>query len=433
MKKTMRTLIVWSCLAAPVWAENWPAWRGPDGQGHSGEKNLPTSWDKTANVRWKTALPDKGNSTPIVWGNRVFLTQASEKVHWPPVPNNGGLASARRRSVMCFDRNTGKLLWQQDTIYEDQESTHPTNPFCSASPVTDGERVIASLGSAGMVCYDFHGKELWRKDVGKLEHIWGNASSPIIYRDLAILWCGPGERQFLLAVNKSNGATVWEHQEAGGAYGKDNNWLGSWSTPLVARIGDHEELILGVPGKVKAFDPKTGTELWSCAGLGKLVYTSAVCSADGIILAMGGFHGPALAVRGGGKGDVTNTHRLWVQEKNNPQRIGSPVVAGENAFILNDNGAVQCLELKTGKDLWNQKRLTTHSTWGSMVAGDGKLYITDREGETHILKASADYAVLCRNSVGEPVYASIAIADGELFIRTYENLWCIGGKKTYGK
>lgn len=429
MASLLRPLLILGLLAGPLRADNWPAWRGPDGQGHSPERDLPTHWSRTENVRWKTALSSEGNSSPIVWGDRVFVTQASEKVDWPPVPNAGGLASARKRSLLCFDRGNGKLLWQRDTIYEAKESTHPTNPFCSASPVTDGERVIASFGSAGLVCYDLSGKELWRRDLGKLEHIWGNASSPILYKDLVILWCGPGVRQFLLAVRKSDGGTVWEHSEPGGAYGSDHNWVGSWSTPIVARVGDYDELILGVPEKVKGFDPLTGEELWSCAGLGKLVYTSPVISANGIVVAMSGFQGPDLAVRAGGHGDVTKTHRLWQHSAKIPQRIGSPVIVGGHAYILNDNGVAQCIDLKTGEDLWNQRRVSSGSTWGSMMAAGGRLYVTNKAGETFILAASPTYELIAKNTLGETVLSSMAVADGELFLRTYKHLWCIGGRK----
>src|ERR1043165_1899131 len=187
-------------------ADNWPAWRGPTGQGLSADKNLPVKWSPTENVRWKTSLPASGNSTPVIWGDRFFITQSTERPLWPPKvpadspkgPSPGGYAIAQKRSVMCFNRADGKLLWQRDVIYKEKETTHGTNPFCSASPVTDGERVIASHGSAGLVCYDFEGKQLWHYDVGKLEHLWGNASSPILHGDLSILWCGPGQRQLLL-------------------------------------------------------------------------------------------------------------------------------------------------------------------------------------------------------------------------------------------
>ncbi len=429
MSSLLRSLLVVGLFAGPVTAANWPTWRGPDGQGHSPESDLPTHWSPADHVRWKAPLPDIGNSSPIVWGDRVFLTQASDRVDWPPVPNAGGPASARKRSLLCFDRGNGKLLWQRDTIYEAKESTHPSNPFCSASPVTDGERVVASFGSAGLVCYDFAGKELWRRDLGKFEHIWGNASSPIIYQDLVILWCGPGARQILLAVHKSDGTTAWEHAEPGGAYGSDHNWVGSWSTPIVAHVGDHDELILSVPEKVKGFDPLTGKELWSCAGLGKLVYTSPVISADGIVVAMSGFHGPDLAVRAGGRGDVTKTHRLWQHAQKIPQRIGSPVIVGGHAYILNDTGVAQCIELKTGQDLWNQRRVSNGSTWGSIVAAGGRLYVTNRAGETFILAASPRYELIGKNTLGETVLSSMAVADGDLFLRTYKHLWCIGGRK----
>ncbi len=174
-------------LAATGLADNWPAWRGVDGQGQSSEKGLPLTWSTKENVRWKAPLPDAGCSTPVIWGERIFLTQASEKTTWPPKGTQGGLAVARKRSLICFDRTNGKILWQKDVLYPEPESTHPTSPFCSASPVTDGERVVVCHGSAGMFCYDFTGKELWKKDLGKIEHVWGNGPSPILQGDLAIL------------------------------------------------------------------------------------------------------------------------------------------------------------------------------------------------------------------------------------------------------
>ena len=405
-------LLIW---VATLTADDWPAWRGPHGDGHSSAKAPPLQWSRTENVRWKTPLPGPGNSSPIVWKNRVFLTQALDK--------------GRRRAVLCLDRADGKILWQRETPYTDKESTHETNPYCSASPVTDGERVIASLGSAGLVCYDFAGKELWHKEVGKLEHIWGNASSPILYGDLAILWCGPGERQFLLAVKKTSGETVWKHEEPGGKSGAagPKEWLGSWCTPIVARIGDHDELILGVPKKVKAFDPKTGKELWSCRGLGDLVYASPVCSPDGIVVAVSGYYGPALAVRAGGKGDVTETRRLWHHTQRHPQRIGSPVLVDGHAYLLNESGLAQCFDVKTGEDLWKKERVSG-ATWSSPVYAAGRLYINTMNGDTLVLSASPKYELLARNKLGERVLSSVAVADEDIFIRTYEHLWCIGGK-----
>ncbi len=404
-------------MCGPISAANWPGFRGPAGDGVSLEKELPLRWSATENVRWKAPLPEGGNSSPIVWANRVFLTQAVDK--------------GSRRLVMCFDRADGRLLWQRESPYLEKESTHPDNPYCSATPVTDGTHVIASLGSAGMVCYDFSGKELWRKDLGKLEHIWGNASSPILYGNLCILWCSPGPRQFLLAVDKSSGQTIWEFQEPGGMKGDDKDsqsWAGSWSTPIIVKAGDHDELILCVPEKVRGLDPLTGKELWSCGGLSKLVYTSPV-HADDIVVAMSGFHGPALAVRTGGKGDVTLTHQLWRHTDKIPQRIGSAVIVGERIYILNENGLAQCFELKSGKEVGQKERLSTDRSWGSFVAGAGRLYVTNHAGETLVLKADPPFELLAKNKIGERVLSSCAVSDGEIFIRSYQHLWCIGVKR----
>lgn len=417
-------------MSATVLAGNWPNWRGPDNQGHSPEANLPLTWSDKDNVKWKVPLPDQGNSTPVIWGDRIFLTQASEKKDWPPKPGNGGVASAHKRSLWCLSRADGKVLWKKDVIYPELESTHPTNPFCSASPVTDGARVVVSHGSAGLFCYDFNGKELWKRDLGKFEHIWGNASSPILYGDLCILWCGPGERQFLLAVHKQSGKPVWETPIPGGKYGqKGEGWLGSWCTPIIITVDDHDEMIVGVPEKLKGFDPKTGKELWSCDGLGKLVYTSPVAG-NGVIVMMSGFHGPALAVRTGGKGDITNTHRLWLHKTRNPQRIGSPVVVGDHVYILNDSGEPTCYELKTGKEVWQVKERPAGGAWGSMVHAAGRLYVTTSNGDTLVFAASPQYQLLARNRLGgEMVRASLVPSNGEVFLRTYKHLWCIGANK----
>jgi outer membrane protein assembly factor BamB len=407
----LSTLVALVLLAAHTRAENWPGWRGPTGLGHSAEKDPPLIWDESDHVRWKASLPDKGNASPAVWGDHIFLTQTTDK--------------GTKRGVICIDRKTGNEKWARYIDFAGKEPTHGTNPYGSATCVTDGERVIASLGSAGLLCLDFAGKEIWKKDLGEFIHIWGTASSPVLHGDHVILWCGPGERQFLVALNKKNGEEVWRHDEPGGHPGlkKGDPWLGSWSTPVIAKIGDHEELILSVPKKVKGFDPKSGKELWSCDGLTDLVYTSPVVSTDGIVVAMSGFGGSALAVRAGGSGDVTKTHRLWHHPRN-PQRIGSCVIVGEHAYLVHEEGLASCYELKTGKDLWNRNRLMGQ-TWGSFVHAAGRLYVTSTKGETVVLTADPKLDELARNKLPDEVLASIAISDGDLLIRGYKYLWCI--------
>jgi outer membrane protein assembly factor BamB len=288
--------------------------------------------------------------------------------------------------------------------------------------------VIASLGSAGLLCLDFNGKELWRKDLGPQIHIWGNASSPVIHDNLAYIWVGPGERQILFALDKKTGNEVWNHDEPGGDAGlkKGDKWIGSWSTPVIARIGGKELLILSVPKKLKGFDPATGKELWHCDGLTDLVYTSPVVSPDGVVVAMSGYGGAALAVKAGGPGDITKD-RLWHHPRN-PQRIGSAVIVGDHAYLINEPGLASCFELKTGKDVWKQERLMG-STWGSLVHAGDRLYVTSRDGETVVLKPDpAKVTVIERNKLPDQVYASIAVADGELFIRGYKYLWCVAKK-----
>jgi len=404
-------------LGAAGWSrgENWPAWRGPEGMGHCREHHLPLKWSPTESVRWKVPLPEPGNSTPIVWGDRVFLTQATDK--------------GQKRSLWCLDRGTGKVLWRQTIEYRDRELTHNTNPFCSASPVTDGQRVVVSFGSAGLACYDFRGKRLWHRDLGPCRHIWGNAASPVLHGNLAFLNFGPGQRTFLLAVDKRTGRDVWKAEEPGGKTGDTGpkDWTGSWSTPLVANLRGRDELIMSWPGAVKSYAPETGQLLWTCRGLDKdkttnaLVYTSPLASPDAIV-AMGGFGGARLAVRPGGSGDVTETHRLW-RESPSPQRIGSGVIVGRHLFMVNAPGTFECIELATGKTLWTER--VGGQTWASLLSAGERLYVTTLDGETLVLAAKPEFELLARNALDERTLASIAVSDGALFIRTYKHLWCI--------
>ena len=425
---TLAALALLGTLNAP--AANWPAWRGANADGISSEKNLPVKWSKTENVRWRAPLPEAGNSTPVIWGDRVFVTQ--------PVGD--------RRTLMCFSRADGKLLWQVGITTKEKEPTHGTNPFCSASPATDGERVIVSFASDGLYCYDFSGKELWRRtDLGRQIHIWGNAASPVLHKDLCFLNFGPGETTYLLAVDKRTGKTLWKNDEPGGDSGapppaaKDApvdkkaapraKWVGSWTTPIIVNEGGRDSLLMSWPGRVCSLDPATGKERWTCAGLNPLVYTSPL-HANGIAVGMGGFGGMALAVRTGGSGDVTATQRLWHHPRS-PQRIGSGVIHEGHIYIHNDPGTAMCLNLETGKEVWNE-RLTGGSAsgqnWSSVLLADGKCYTITQGGDCFVFKASPTFELLATNPLGERSNSSLAASDGALFIRTHQSLWCIGAK-----
>jgi outer membrane protein assembly factor BamB len=400
-------------LTAPIRSADWPAWRGPGGQGLTTEKDLPLRWSADEGVLWKLDLPGPGNSTPIVWKNEVFFTQATE----------GG----KVRSLWCVDRKNGSVAWKRDVRYEEIEPTHDTNLYCSASPVTDGARVIAFHGSAGVFAYDLDGKELWRRDLGKFHHIWGNAASPVIHGDLCILNCGPGARTFLAALDKSSGEKRWQVDIPGGlAEGDAQTWTGSWSTPLVIEDAGSARILASYPLSLRSFEVRDGKEVWRCGGLGNLVYTTPLHS-DGVVVAMSGFMGPALAVRTGGTGEVSADRRLWHIERS-PQRVGSGVIHRGHIYIVNDSGVGQCLELTTGKEIWKER--VSASSWSSLVlTGDGLLYGCDQEGKFFVLRADPRFELIAENPLRETTRASIAVSDGQLFLRTHQRLWCIGKRE----
>lgn len=405
------------CMAAK--AENWPQWRGPRGDGTCTEKRLPTTWSTIENVAWKVPLPEPGNSTPIVWNDRVFVTQA--------------LAKEDRRTLMCLNRQDGRLLWQAGTEWKEKEPTHGTNPMCSSSPVTDGERVVAWFGSAGLFCFDFQGNLLWKRDLGMQRHIWGYGSSPVLHGELCFLHFGPGERTFLIAINKKTGETVWQHDEpinkAGTSEAKFSNadYYGSWSTPLVRDIAGNNELILSFPFRACAFDLATGGEQWTCSGINALVYTSPIF-ADGIVVAMGGFGGMTVAVKAGGSGDITQQRRLW-QHPRSKQRIGSGAIHNGLIFIHNDPGIAECFELQTGKLVWEQRlrgQGARSTNWSSIMIADDLCYTMTQGGDCFVFRAGPQFELLATNSLGEHSNSSIVPSDGQLFLRTYKHLWCIG-------
>jgi outer membrane protein assembly factor BamB len=374
-------------------------------------------------VRWKIELPEPGDSSPVVWEDKVFITQAREAT--------GG------RTVMCFNRRDGKLLWQQGTTWTEKEKRYGQNPYCAASPVTDGERVIAFFGSAGLLCWDMNGKELWRRDLGRHEHEWAYAASPLIHGDVCVLYFGPGLNARLLGLDKRTGKTLWEAKEPApesrprtdGFKGQERGgMIGTFTTPIVVRAGQRDELIQTFPQFVRAFDPRSGRPLWHCDGLNELVYCSPIAG-EGVLVGMGGFFGTSLAVKTGGTGDVTATHRLWqtVRTKN---RLGTGVIAGGHVFILNTEGIAECLNLQTGASLWQERVKGSGKkgdSWSSMVLVDGHILCLNQGGETLVLKASPKFELVRVNSLdGALVNSSHAISNGEIFIRTQKHLWCIG-------
>ena len=420
-------------------AANWPAWRGPDGSGICLESNLPLHWSTNENVRWRVPLPDRGNSTPIVWGNRVFVTQA--------VPKES------RRTLMCFDRRDGKLLWQQGPTWTEKEITHDNNPYCTPSPVTDGRRVFAWFGSAGVYCYDFAGRELWRRDLGRQSHVWGYAASPILYGDLCILNFGPGQRSFVIALDKRTGETVWQFdvppippdakwEDFGGdakdwkkqGYNTVAEVSGSCSTPLVVRADGHDELVVALELRVQALSPKTGAPLWTCEGHNTCAYGSPFFGDGLVVVTETGFRNCAMAIRPGGRDVVTATHRRWHSAPANSKVcIGSGVVFQGHIYQVTAMGFAQCLDLQTGETVWDE-RLTgsgaRNASWSSVLLAGDRLYVPNQNADVFVLRVGTKFESLAVNSLGsETMNASLAVSDGNLFIRTHKNLWCIAEGK----
>jgi outer membrane protein assembly factor BamB len=402
-------------------ADDWPAWRGPLANGVSAEKGLPVKWSPTENVRWRLPLPEPGNSTPVVWGDRVFLTQAVGK----------------ERTLMCVSRADGRALWRQGVVTRlAEDPTHATNPYCSPSPVTDGRCVIAWHGSDGLHAYDLAGKPLWSRDLGVQRHTWGYGSSPVIRGGLCLLNFGPGNRTFLVAVDKATGKTVWQHEEPS-TYGKPQPegkggpvYVGSWATPVIAAIEGSDQVLLSWPRRLAAYVPATGREIWTCAGLSPLAYPSPLVSGDTVV-AMSGFSGAALAVRAGGEGDITATRRLW-HVVSTPQRIGSGVIHEGHIYIHNDPATAQCLELATGKVVWEERLRGSGKSgqnWSSVMLADGNCYTITQGGDCFVFKAAPVFELISVNSLAERSNSSVVASGGDLFIRTHAALWCIGGKK----
>jgi outer membrane protein assembly factor BamB len=420
-KLVLASVLTVLALGSVSQAANWPGFRN-DGHGISSEKNAPLKWSATENVRWRTSLPDKGNASPIVWGDKIFITQAV----------------GPKRTVMCFDRANGKLLWQEGVSYAEKDATHDTNPHASATPVTDGERVIAFFGSAGVVAYDFAGKELWKRDLGKQTHQWGYGSSPVLHGDLCILYFGPGPRSFLIALDKKTGKTVWEveapekhpAERFDGFAGKSDGVMGSWSTPLIVKTPQREEVVMTFANDMRGFDPKTGKELWKTDGLNPLLYTSPLAG-EGYIVGLGGYFGGSVAVKWGGNGDLS-AQKVWSVKREKRHLLSSGVIKDGHIFISNTIGVSECRELATGKQVWEERLKATAAngeTWGSMILVGDKLYVNNQSGDTFVLRANPkQFELLSTNPLKEPCNTTPAVSNGELFIRTHQALWCISEK-----
>ncbi len=469
----MRSGRRWSCILALVFAgfftqtavqaADWPRFRGPNGSGISTEnKSLPTKWSDTKNLKWKAELPGPGNSNPIVAGDRVFVTC------WTGYADDSGRDGSLeqlKRHLVCIDRNTGKTLWDEsvDAVLpeDDFRGMFAENGYATHTPVCDGERVYAFFGKSGVHAYDMEGKHLWKADVGTdLDRRgWGSASSPVLYKDYVIVTAAV-ESHAIIALDKKTGKQVWK-QEADG-FGS------TWGTPILVDSGDRTELVIGVPYEIWSLNPDNGKLLWYCESINTNSMCSSLIAHDGVVYGIesGPGGGGGVAVKVGGKGDVTRTHKVWSNRSNS--RISTPVIHDGLLYYMN-SGVAHVLDLEKGRSE-GQARLKGSSRpadnppdnrddnrgerpggrgfggrsfggfgggrfgggggqdYSSPIIADGKIYYARRNGDVFVLKLGPKLEQLAVNrleSADGDFNATPAVSNGELFLRSSRTLFCV--------
>jgi outer membrane protein assembly factor BamB len=422
-------------------SSNWPQWRGPDSQGVSNDKNLPTEWSETKNVLWKTPLPGRGFSQPIIWDKRVFLTTDVEggsapATHKPPMhmaggkefnhPEWDGIDKLHTFKVLCLDRDTGKVVWEK-TAYEGTvyDYRHKRGNYAAPTPVTDGKLVWAYFGSEGLYCYDFDGKLAWKKSLGKIGTVgMGVGTSPLLYENLLVLLCDQefdGKDSFITALDKNTGKEVWRVPRQIGV---------SWATPVIVKTGQRDELITSGNEFLISYDPPTGKELWRAAGLKSHAIATPVVGHGLVILSSGYPSKVIVAVRPGGSGTIDETDKIAWRYNKGTAYVPSPIIYGDYLYLMSDAGILSCLNVKTGEVVYEGGRVPVPAKFygASPIAFDGKILLTSDDGDTFVIKAGPKHEVLGTTSIGEPVRTSIAVADGKLFIRGDKHLFCIRNK-----
>jgi outer membrane protein assembly factor BamB len=384
----------------------WPNWRGPSYQGYVHGTGYPDTWSESRNILWKVPVPGTGNSSPIVWGERIYMATSYDE--------------GRRKAIVAFDRTDGKKVWETFAPDAPPETPHAKNGHASGTPATDGRRIYAYLGNHGLLALDMNGKQVWHQDVGPFNAFHGTAGSPLLYKDRVIFYQdqrAPGG-SFVGAFDAATGKPLWrtERKETVG-----------WGTPIAIRAGDRDEIIVSSMRRVYAYDPDTGRELWTAGGnLVEVIPTPVV--ADGMVFASSGRAGPTLAIRPGGSGDVTDTHVVWSAAKGSPF-IPSTLVHDGILYMVNDMQSIAtAYDSKSGEVLW-QGRLgeaARESFSVSPVLVDGKVFFTNDQGETFVLKAGREFNLLHVNKLNARTLASPALVDGTWYWRTDRELIAIG-------
>jgi outer membrane protein assembly factor BamB len=417
--RVIAAIIVLIVLAASQGsAEHWPQWRGPFLNGLSGEKNLPTKWSTTENITWKLKTPEWSGSTPIVWGDHVFLNVGEGNELW----------------LWDVDRTKGSLRWKRPLGIGNQRMMKQN--MSSPSPVTDGSLVWVMTGTGVLKAFDFAGKEIWmrsiQQDYGRFGLQWGYASSPLLVEDALFVQVLHGmhtdDPSYVLRIDKMTGKTVWRVNRLTRARFESPD---AYTTPALLRYAGGTEVVITGGDVVTGHDPATGKELWRADGLNprndgsyRIVASPFV---QGDMIFAPSRERPLLALKAGGRGDVTASHVLW--SFNNGPDVPTPVTDGTYLYSINDRGIMFCLDAKTGKTVYGPQRLRSATYSGSAVLADGKIYITDEDGVTSVVQSGPKYALLAENDLGDYTLSSPAISEGQIFVRTASFLYAIGQRR----
>jgi outer membrane protein assembly factor BamB len=422
MKRIAIGLGLMVAAAAAVSAENWPHWRGPSHNGVSGEKGLSLKWSPTENIAWKIPMPSRTGATPIIWGDVIFLNVATEE-------KTGDL------ELWAVDRKKGEILWKRP-IAGGNNMQRKQN-MSSPSPVTDGRTVWVMTGVGVLKAFDFKGGELWKRDIqqdyGQFGLNWGYASSPLLHEGALYVQVLHGMKtddpSYILKIDARSGKTIWRVERPTDAIRESPD---SYTTPLLVRSGNTTEIVISGGDVVTGHDPASGKELWRARGLNpknnpfNRIIASPVAVGNLVIACTR--ENPMLAIRTGGRGDVTDTHIAWTFEKGGPD-VPTPVSDGTLLYIVNDRGVVHALDVKSGNVVYGPERIRPGTYSASPVLADGRIYITSEEGVTTVFAAGPKFEVLSENAVDEYVLSSVAVSNGQIFLRTDKHLYAIGDAK----
>jgi outer membrane protein assembly factor BamB len=394
-----------SALSLTAMAEDWPCWRGPRLDGTSAETNVPISWSATSNVAWKTELPGFGHASPVVSGERIFIVAA--------------LRDTEERLLLCLERTTGNVLWQQKVLSAPLEHKHTLNSFASSTPATDSESVFVAFLDRDQVfvaAYDLNGNRRWAVHPGPFASMHGFCSSPILYRDKVILNGDHDGNSYLVALSRADGRILWKTPR--------ENHTRSYCAPLIRQIGDRAQIVLSGDKSVASYDPNTGARHWVIDGPTEQFVASPVYSEScGLVIITAGFpEHHILAIRPDGSGNITQTHIAW-RTTEGAAYVPSPIIVGDYFLVVSDGGVGHCFEAGTGNLVWKERLGEEHA---SLVSAEGRAYFLNDKGTMNVVKVGPQFERLAQNDIGEKCFASPAISRGQIFLRGETHLFCIG-------